>query len=103
MVPLRPFFHSFCAAVWVMIYKTGDISAWTQGPPHKGTLKGDKLYGRGGADDGYSIYAAITAIRLLKANGISHGRCVIMIESSEESGSPDLPYYVKREAAKIGR
>jgi acetylornithine deacetylase/succinyl-diaminopimelate desuccinylase-like protein len=49
------------------------------------------LYGRGGADDGYAIFAAITSIQALKQAGIPHSRCVVIIEAGEESGSPDLP------------
>ena len=30
--------------------------------PWKPVLKGDKLYGRGGADDGYAAFASLTAI-----------------------------------------
>jgi acetylornithine deacetylase/succinyl-diaminopimelate desuccinylase-like protein len=60
------------------------------------------LYGRGGADDGYSIFAAITSIRAIKAQGLNHGRIVIMIEACEESGSPDLPTYVEHLAPRIG-
>jgi len=53
-----------------------------------------QLYGRGGADDGYAIFAAITAIKNLDEQGVPHGRSVIIIEASEESGSPDLMPYV---------
>nr|ACU83556.1 acetylornithine deacetylase/succinyl-diaminopimelate desuccinylase [uncultured bacterium HF130_AEPn_1] len=66
-------------------------------------LKGDKLYGRGGADDGYSAYASLTAIKALKEQGLPHGRCVIIIEACEESGSYDLPYYIDHLKERIGR
>ena len=48
-------------------------------------VDGDKLYGRGGADDGYSIFAAITAIKICKDQGLPIPRCVVMIEGDEES------------------
>jgi acetylornithine deacetylase/succinyl-diaminopimelate desuccinylase-like protein len=48
------------------------------------------LYGRGSADDGYAVYASITALQALKRQGLSHPRIVGLIETSEESGSPDL-------------
>ena len=51
---------------------------------------GDRLYGRGGADDGYAAFASIAAIEAVQACGGSHGRCLVLIEASEESGSPDL-------------
>jgi len=60
------------------------------------------LYGRGGADDGYSTFAAVTAIKALQTQGIDYGRCVIIIEACEESGSPDLPAYVSHLESRIG-
>ena len=64
--------------------------------PWEPVLHEGKLYGRGGADDGYSIFAALTAIAALQRYHIPHGRCVILIEASEESGSPDLPFYLEK-------
>lgn len=64
--------------------------------PWQPVLKDGKLYGRGSADDGYSIFAALTAIATLERHKIPHGRCVILIEASEESGSPDLPFYLEK-------
>ena len=65
-------------------------------------LKDEKLYGRGGADDGYAMFAALSALLALKEQNIAHARGVILIEASEESGSPDLPFYVEHLAARIG-
>jgi acetylornithine deacetylase/succinyl-diaminopimelate desuccinylase-like protein len=65
-------------------------------------LKDDKLYGRGGADDGYAICSALTAVMALQQAGIPHGRIVITIEGSEESGSPDLMHYMDKCKAQIG-
>ncbi len=70
--------------------------------PHKPKVKGGKLYGRGGADDGYAIFAAIDSIRALQAQNKPYPRIVITIEGSEESGSPHLDYYCKKLAKKIG-
>jgi acetylornithine deacetylase/succinyl-diaminopimelate desuccinylase-like protein len=64
--------------------------------------KGDKLYGRGGADDGYAAFASLTAIRALKEAGGTHSRCVIIIEGCEESGSYDLPFYIDELKDRIG-
>ena len=64
--------------------------------------EGDKLYGRGGADDGYAIFASLTAISALRAQGIPHVRCVVLIEACEESGSFDLPFYIEALKARIG-
>ena len=62
-------------------------------------LEGDKLYGRGGADDGYAMFGALMALR---EQAIPHARCVTLIEACEESGSYDLPYYVDHLAEKLG-
>jgi acetylornithine deacetylase/succinyl-diaminopimelate desuccinylase-like protein len=70
--------------------------------PWKPVLKGEKLYGRGGADDGYAAFASLTAINALQKQGIPHARCVVLIEASEESGSPDLPYYIDALKDNIG-
>ena len=73
-----------------------DLGPWTP------KLEGDLLYGRGGADDGYAVYAAVSAIEALKAQGTPHPRIVGLIEASEESGSPDLPYYLDQLKARLG-
>jgi acetylornithine deacetylase/succinyl-diaminopimelate desuccinylase-like protein len=61
-----------------------------------------KLYGRGGADDGYAVYASIAAVQALKAQNVPHPRIVGIIETSEESGSPDLPPYVDALRSRLG-
>ncbi|MHC5064126.1 MAG: M20 family metallopeptidase [Planctomycetota bacterium] len=70
--------------------------------PWKPVIKDGKLYGRGGADDGYAAYASLTAIRALREQGGKHSRCVILIEACEESGSYDLPYYIDHLKDRIG-
>ncbi len=83
--------------------KQPEMSGWADDlGPWKPVRKGDKLYGRGGADDGYAAYASLTAVRLLKEQGLSHARCVVIIEACEESGSYDLPYYIDHLADRIG-
>jgi len=74
-----------------------DLGPWT--PKYEGGL----LYGRGGADDGYAVYAAISAIEALDAQGIARPRCVGLIESGEESGSPDLPAYIDALGQRLGQ
>jgi acetylornithine deacetylase/succinyl-diaminopimelate desuccinylase-like protein len=71
--------------------------------PWEPVIKGDRLYGRGGADDGYAIFGSLTAIMALREQGLPHARCVVLIEACEESGSYDLPAYVDHLAARIGR
>jgi len=71
--------------------------------PWKPVLRGDKLYGRGGADDGYAIFGSLAAVLALKQQDLPHARCVILIEACEESGSYDLPAYVDHLAGRIGK
>jgi acetylornithine deacetylase/succinyl-diaminopimelate desuccinylase-like protein len=73
-----------------------DLGPWT--PKYENGL----LYGRGGADDGYAVYAAITAIEALDKQGIARPRCVGVIESCEESGSYDLPAYLDALRPRLG-
>ena len=83
--------------------KQPEMVGWRAGlGPWEPVLEGDRLYGRGGADDGYSAFASLAAIRLLREQKIAHARCVILIEAGEESGSPDLPAYIDALAERIG-
>ena len=61
-----------------------------------------KLYGRGGADDGYAVYASLAAVMALDAQGIPRPRVVGLIESCEESGSFDLPAYLDVLKPRLG-
>lgn len=70
--------------------------------PWRPVREGTRLYGRGGADDGYAAFASFTAIEALQRCGGSHGRLVVLIEASEESGSPDLPAHVDALAGRLG-
>ncbi|MEO6627907.1 MAG: M20/M25/M40 family metallo-hydrolase, partial [Aquihabitans sp.] len=83
--------------------KQPPMSGWRDGlGPWTPVIEDDRLYGRGGADDGYALYASIAAIEAVQAAGGGHVRCVGLIECSEESGSPDLPAYFDHLAARIG-
>jgi acetylornithine deacetylase/succinyl-diaminopimelate desuccinylase-like protein len=84
--------------------KQPEMTGWRQGlSPWEPVREGDKLFGRGGADDGYSAFASLAAIRLLREQKISHSRCVVLIEACEESGSYDLPAYIEALAPRIGQ
>jgi acetylornithine deacetylase/succinyl-diaminopimelate desuccinylase-like protein len=83
--------------------KQPEMVGWAEGMgPWTPVRKGDKLFGRGGADDGYAMFAALSAIGALREQTIPHARCVVVIEACEESGSPDLPFYVDHLASRIG-
>ena len=91
----------------VLIYghidKQPEFSGWYEDlEPWLPVRKTDKLYGRGGADDGYAIYSAISALKSLIAQQVEIPRIVILIEASEESGSPDLPVYMEQLSEDIG-
>jgi acetylornithine deacetylase/succinyl-diaminopimelate desuccinylase-like protein len=92
----------------VMLYghldKQPEMAGWRDGlGPWTPVLEGDKLYGRGGADDGYALFASLTAINALRRDSIPHARCVVLIEACEESGSVDLPAYIEHLAPRIGQ
>lgn len=83
----------------VLVYghcdKQPEMTGWRDGlDPWTPVRDGDRLYGRGAADDGYSTFAALAALRAVRDAGGKHGRCLVVIEASEETGSPDLPAYI---------
>jgi len=83
--------------------KQPPTEGWEEGlGAYQPVIRDGKLYGRGGADDGYAVFATVAAIKALKAQGIRHSRLVTLIECCEESGSGDLEYYVERLAGRIG-
>jgi acetylornithine deacetylase/succinyl-diaminopimelate desuccinylase-like protein len=83
--------------------KQPEFDGWRTGlGPWTPTLIDDKLFGRGGADDGYAVYASIAAIEALKAQGAEHPRIVGLIETCEESGSGDLPVYLEALKPRLG-
>jgi len=83
--------------------KQPEMTGWAEGlAPFTPVRRGERLYGRGGADDGYAAFASLLALELLAQAGVPHARCVILIEACEESGSPDLPAYVDHLAGRIG-
>ena len=73
-----------------------DLGPWTA------KYEDGKLYGRGGADDGYAVYASIAAVQELKRQGVPHPRIVGLIETSEESGSRDLLPYIDALKDRLG-
>ena len=97
-----------CGEDTVLLYghldKQPEMTGWDADlGPWIPVLKDDKLYGRGGADDGYAIFGSLAAIQALQQQGVAHARCVLLIEACEESGSYDLPAYVDHLAARIGK
>ncbi len=92
-----------CVVLYGHLDKQPGMVGWHEGlGPWSPVLDGDRLYGRGGADDGYSAFASLTAIRAVRAAGGQHARCVVIIEACEESGSFDLPHYIDYLQDRIG-
>jgi len=83
--------------------KQPEMTGWRSGfGPWTPVIEGGRLYGRGGADDGYAVFAALSAIAALDAEGMGRPRCAGIIETCEESGSYDLPDYLDVLAPKLG-
>ena len=93
-----------CVLLYGHMDKQPEMTGWREGlGPWDPVLEGDRLYGRGSADDGYAMFACLGAIGALQANSIPHARCVVVIEACEESGSFDLPHYIEHLAKRIGK
>jgi acetylornithine deacetylase/succinyl-diaminopimelate desuccinylase-like protein len=83
--------------------KQPPVGGWAEGlGPWTPVHRDGKLFGRGVVDDGYSAYAATTALEAVLAAGGEHARAVLLLETGEESGSPDLPAYMEHLAGRLG-
>jgi acetylornithine deacetylase/succinyl-diaminopimelate desuccinylase-like protein len=83
--------------------KQPPLGDWSDGlDPYRPVRKGNRLFARGVADDGYAMFSALLAIEDLERNGIPHARCVVLIEASEESGSPDLEAHLDVLSQELG-
>jgi len=105
---IEPFGIQSGAEAPVLMYghldKQPEMLPWDDGlGPWSPVRRGDKLYGRGGADDGYAAYAALTAIEAVQRSGGSHGPIFVLIEASEESGSPDLEAHMRLLGPQLGQ
>jgi acetylornithine deacetylase/succinyl-diaminopimelate desuccinylase-like protein len=93
-----------CVLMYGHLDKQPEFSGWSDGlEPWTPVLRDGRLYGRGGADDGYALFASLTAIRALREQAVPYARCVVLIEASEESGSPDLAHHIDALGARLGR
>jgi acetylornithine deacetylase/succinyl-diaminopimelate desuccinylase-like protein len=95
------------AAPTVLLYghldKQPEFTGWRNDlGPWTAKLEDGLLYGRGGADDGYALYAAVSALKAIDAQGAARPRCVGLIETCEESGSGDLPAYIDALKPRLG-
>ena len=83
-----------CVLLYGHLDKQPEFTGWQEGlAPWEPVLRDGRLYGRGGADDGYAVFASLAAIAALEEQRIPRARCVVLIEACEESGSYDLPFH----------
>lgn len=83
--------------------KQPEMTGWAPDlGPWQPVFREGRLYGRGGADDGYAAYASLAAIMAVRDQNLPHARCVVIIEACEESGSYDLPHYIDHLRDRIG-
>jgi acetylornithine deacetylase/succinyl-diaminopimelate desuccinylase-like protein len=84
--------------------KQPPLGEWSEGlGPFSPVRRGNRLYARGVADDGYSVFSALLALEALERLGEPHARCVVLIEASEESGSSDLEAHLDALAPHLGQ
>ncbi|MHA6801693.1 M20/M25/M40 family metallo-hydrolase [Bounagaea algeriensis] len=99
--------HGATGEETVLLYghldKQPPAGGWSDGlDPWTPVVRDQHLHGRGAADDGYAGYAALTAVEAVRTHGGAHQRCVVLLETGEESGSPDLPAYLEHLADRLG-
>ena len=83
--------------------KQPESTGWNEGlAPFTPVIRDGRLYGRGSCDDGFSFYAAVTAVKAVQTAGFSHPRITGLYESDEESGSKDYPYFLKKLRPRFG-
>jgi acetylornithine deacetylase/succinyl-diaminopimelate desuccinylase-like protein len=92
-----------CVLLYGHLDKQPEFTGWLPGlGPWEPVIRDGKLFGRGGADDGYAVFSSLTAIAALKAQKVPLARCVLLIEACEESGSIDLPAHLEALGDEIG-
>ena len=102
-VPATPGASDQTVLLYGHLDKQPEMTGWRPGyGPWTPVIEEGRLYGRGSADDGYAIFAALSAILALDVQGVPRPRCVGLIETCEESGSYDLPAYLELLAPRMG-
>lgn len=79
----------------VMVYGHLDKQPYGTGwdedlSPTVPTIKNDCMYGRGASDDGYAPFSCMLAIKAAQEQGVKMPRVALVLETEEESGSPNL-------------
>ncbi len=92
-----------CVLLYGHLDKQPEMTGWRDGlEPWKPIIEGDRLYGRGAADDGYAMFSCLAALGALWSQSVPHARCIVLIEACEESGSFDLPHYIEHLGDRLG-
>jgi acetylornithine deacetylase/succinyl-diaminopimelate desuccinylase-like protein len=95
--------HAGTTLLYGHLDKQPPLGAWREGlDPFEPVVEGERLFGRGTADDGYALFASLLGVEAGLAAGGAHGRCVVLVEASEESGSIDLDAHLEALAERIG-
>ncbi len=101
--PTEPSLGDRTVLIYGHLDKQPEMLPWSEGlGPWTPVLRGERLYGRGGADDGYAVVAALVAIRTVRETGGSHARIVVLIEASEESSSVHLEAHLRELLPRVG-
>jgi acetylornithine deacetylase/succinyl-diaminopimelate desuccinylase-like protein len=90
----------------VLIYGHLDKQPYGAGwetDPTDPVIKNGKMYGRGGGDDGYAPFSAMLAIKAAQDQGVKMPRVAVVLETEEESGSPNLIPLLKAASDTIGK
>lgn len=82
-----PELPTICLYAHFDVQPTGDVAAWTS-EPFKAEVRGDRLYGRGTADDKAGVAAHLGVLRAF--DGKPPVNVIVLIEGEEEMGSPTL-------------
>ena len=91
------------AVLYGHLDKQPPLGDWSEGlAAFRPVRREDRVYARGIADDGYSTFSALLAIEAMERDNIPHSRCVVLIEASEESGSPDLEAHLDALTEHLG-
>lgn len=80
------------------VQPTGDPVLWDT-PPFEATERGDRIFGRGAADDKAGILVHLTALRLL-GDDLGVG-VVLFVEGEEEAGSPSFGNFLRDHREKL--
>ena len=82
-----------------MLFRSHEGKGWSVCEPYAPVVKGDRIYGRGTADDKGPAVVSLWALKAIKDLGIELSKNArIILGTDEECGSSDLAYYSQKEA-----